>query len=86
MVVAMATLVGTPTGGALLKVTDERHFTHLIIFCGVLMAAGTITLAMAGMIGSSRFQRVFRRKPAEDRPGSFEDSESGPSTVIENKQ
>ncbi|PIL29207.1 MFS general substrate transporter [Ganoderma sinense ZZ0214-1] len=39
MVIAVATLVGTPTGGALLKVTDDRHFTRLIIFCGVLIGS-----------------------------------------------
>lgn len=86
MVIAVATLVGTPTGGALLNVTDEGHFTRLIVFCGVLMAAGTITLAMAGIVGSPRFRRIFRRKSLEDRLGSFEDSESGPSTTKEDKQ
>ncbi|KAL7284573.1 hypothetical protein ACG7TL_001865 [Trametes sanguinea] len=45
MVVAVATLVGTPTGGALLKQTDEQHFNDLIIFCGVMTLAGTAFLA-----------------------------------------
>ncbi|KAI1792396.1 monocarboxylate permease [Ganoderma leucocontextum] len=58
MVIAVATLVGTPTGGALLKVADKGHFTRLIIFCGVLMGAGTIVLAMAGMVGSPRFRQM----------------------------
>ncbi|CDO77904.1 hypothetical protein BN946_scf184692.g2 [Trametes cinnabarina] len=39
MIVAVATLVGTPTGGALLKVPDQHHFNTLIVFCGVMTLA-----------------------------------------------
>ncbi|TBU46221.1 monocarboxylate permease [Dichomitus squalens] len=63
MVVAVATLVGTPTGGALLKVTDESHFTSLIIFSGVLIGAGTVTLTMAGLVGSPRLRWISERSP-----------------------
>ena len=83
MVIAVATLVGTPTGGALLNVTDEAHFTRLIIFCGVLIGAGTITLAMAGAVGSPRFGRIFKRRPSQDRSEFTRDAESGPSTTKE---
>ena len=86
MVIAVATLAGTPTGGALLRVTDERHFTRLIVFCGVLIGVGTITLAMAGMVGSPRFRRIFKRKSLEDRSGSIGDSESGLPTTKEKEQ
>ena len=65
MVVAVATLVGTPTAGALLKTTDEKHFANLIIFSGVLTLAGTVVLAMAGVVGSPRLRRLFRRTEEE---------------------
>ena len=44
--IAIATLIGTPTAGALLKVVDEKHFNALIIFTGVLLAAGTVALVV----------------------------------------
>ncbi|KAI0653062.1 monocarboxylate permease [Cubamyces menziesii] len=53
MVVAVASLVGTPTAGALLSKTDDAHFRNLIIFCGVLSVAGTVVMALAGIVGSS---------------------------------
>ncbi len=59
LVVSVATLVGTPTGGALLKVVDQKHFNGLIIFSGVLTLAGTIILAGAGIVGSKRLRRFF---------------------------
>ena len=66
MVVAVATLVGTPTGGALLKDVDEKHFTGLIIFSGVLTLAGTAILACAGVVGSPRLRAVFVRGGRRD--------------------
>ena len=57
---AVATLVGTPTGGALLKEVDEKHFTGLIIFSGVLTLTGTVILASAGVVGSKRLRRLVR--------------------------
>lgn len=57
MVVAVASLVGTPTGGALLKTPDEAHFRNLIIFCGALSVSGTLVMAMAGMVGSDSLRR-----------------------------
>ncbi|KAI0357821.1 monocarboxylate permease [Trametes cingulata] len=57
MIVAVATLVGTPTGGALLKQTDEEHFNRLIVFCGTMIVAGTAVLAMAWVVGSEAFRR-----------------------------
>lgn len=70
MVVAVATLVGTPTGGALLKVVDERHFTNLIIFSGVLTLAGTVILSMAGVVGSTQLRRISN-SPLVHRPGQY---------------
>ena len=67
MVVAVATLAGTPTGGALLKVTDESHFTSLIVFSGVLLAAGTVTLTLAGLVGSPLLRRIFKRGSVEEK-------------------
>ncbi len=67
LVVASASLVGTPTGGALLKTIDEAHFRNLIIFCGALSAAGTLVMAMAGMVGSESLRRhlPWGRRPEE---------------------
>ena len=67
MVVAVATLAGTPTGGALLKVTDESHFTSLIVFSGVLLAVGTVTLSLAGLVGSPRWRRISTRGSVEEK-------------------
>ncbi|KAI8990711.1 monocarboxylate permease [Trametes punicea] len=67
MVIAVATLVGTPTGGALLKEIDEEHFKHLIIFCGVMSLAGTAVLAMAGVVGSRHTRRKLRRTWQRER-------------------
>ncbi|KAI0664176.1 MFS general substrate transporter [Cubamyces menziesii] len=60
MLIAVATLVGPPTGGAILKETDEKHFNRLIIFCGVICTAGTVVLAMAGVVGSKTLRSRWR--------------------------
>ena len=65
MVVAVATLVGTPTGGALLKTVDEKHFTGLILFSGILTAVGTVILAGAGIVGSQRLRKMFTRSSSD---------------------
>lgn len=86
MVVAVATLVGTPTGGALLKTVDDKHFTGLILFSGILTAAGTVILAAAGIAGSPRLRRMFTRSSGdpeakvEASPGSAE-TEKSPSAT-----
>ena len=57
---AVATLVGTPTGGALLRTVDETHFRSLIVFTGALMTAGTVVLcgaAVAARVGVVRLRR-----------------------------
>ena len=51
---AVATLVGTPTAGALLKTVDAEHFDRLIVFLGLLMAVGTVALTAAAIAGSDR--------------------------------
>ncbi|KAI0730854.1 monocarboxylate permease [Earliella scabrosa] len=51
---AVATLVGTPTAGALLKTVDAEHFDRLIVFSGLLMAVGTVALTAAAIAGSDR--------------------------------
>ena len=68
MVVAVATLVGTPTGGALLKEVDQGHFNALIIFAGALTAAGALVLAVVGIMDSAKLRRVFMRQvPSSQR-------------------
>ena len=78
MFVAVATLVGTPTGGALLKTVDQEHFNGLIIFSGVLTLAGTVVLAGAGVMGSERLRDFFTRR---FKPSDAETSATEPSQV-----
>ena len=67
VVAAAATLCGSPTGGALLSAVDAAHFHRLIVFCGVVMFAGVVALAAAGLVGRPGVWRVFspRGKEAE---------------------
>ncbi|EJF60629.1 monocarboxylate permease [Dichomitus squalens LYAD-421 SS1] len=58
--IAVATLIGTPTAGALLNITDEEHFNSLIMFTGVLLAAGTVVLIGAAVVGSERAREKLR--------------------------
>ncbi|RDX40833.1 MFS general substrate transporter [Lentinus brumalis] len=67
MVVAVATLAGTPTGGALLKEVDQKHFNALIIFAGALTTAGTVVLAIAGVVHSAKLRRLFIRRVSSSR-------------------
>ena len=68
---AVATLIGTPTSGALLKATDEKHFQALIIFTGVLLAVGTVALVGAVAVGNDGLrERMGLRSPSRgaERP------------------
>ncbi|KAI0672426.1 major facilitator superfamily domain-containing protein [Trametes maxima] len=78
MVIAVAVLVGTPTGGALLKETDEAHFRTLIVFCGVMTVAGTVVLAMAGAAGHPAVRRFLKRRSDDE---STTDGEKTPVDV-----
>ncbi|OBZ66781.1 Riboflavin transporter MCH5 [Grifola frondosa] len=60
MLVAVATLAGTPTAGALLKVSDRSHFNGLIVFTGVLTVAGALTLAAAGALSRKEVQKSHK--------------------------
>ncbi|KAI0686345.1 hypothetical protein C8T65DRAFT_591237 [Cerioporus squamosus] len=53
---AVATLIGTPTAGAILKTVDEAHFTRLIVFSGALMAVGTFALCAAAIVDAGWIQ------------------------------
>ena len=65
---AIATLIGTPTSGALLKSTDEKHFQALIVFTGVLLAVGTVALVGAAAAGNDRLREKLglRSRTAEE--------------------
>ncbi|KAI0753291.1 monocarboxylate permease [Daedaleopsis nitida] len=60
LVIGIATLVGTPTGGAFLKEIDDKHFTSLIIFTGVITLVGTLVLGSAGLVDSQSLRRFLR--------------------------
>ena len=66
VVAAAATLCGSPTGGALLSTVDAAHFHRLIVFCGVVMFAGVIALAAAGLVGQSGFRRMLSPRGREE--------------------
>ena len=68
---AIATLIGTPSAGAILKTSDtvdETHFTRLIVFSGLLMAGGTLSLCGAAAVdaGWVRLRIPRRRVQAEE--------------------
>ena len=46
MVISIAALVGNPIGGALVT-EDHGNYLHLQIFCGVMMAAGSLVFIAA---------------------------------------
>ncbi|KAL0953929.1 hypothetical protein HGRIS_005094 [Hohenbuehelia grisea] len=50
--IAVATLVGPPTQGALIDPKDEDHFQHLIIFTGSTIAASGIVLVITRLVDS----------------------------------
>ncbi|PIL29481.1 MFS general substrate transporter [Ganoderma sinense ZZ0214-1] len=70
--VAIATLAGTPTAGALLNVADEKHFERLIVFTGAMLALGTVVLvgaAVAGNVGlREKLGVVWAPRGADDDP------------------
>ncbi|RPD58713.1 hypothetical protein L227DRAFT_654476 [Lentinus tigrinus ALCF2SS1-6] len=73
---AFATLIGTPSAGAILKnsgTVDEAHFTRLIVFSGLLMAGGTLALCCAAVVdaGWVRIGTIGRRRVG----GGEDDSE-----------
>nr|VWO98132.1 MFS domain-containing protein [Ganoderma boninense] len=57
--VALATLAGTPTAGALLDAVDEAHFQRLIVFTGIVLALGTVVLVGAAVAGSESLRDRF---------------------------
>ena len=61
--VSIATLIGTPTGGALLKVVDEAHFRALIVFTGVVLAAGTVALVGSAVVENVRLREKVGLRP-----------------------
>ncbi|OCH92770.1 MFS general substrate transporter [Obba rivulosa] len=49
LLVAVSTLVGTPTAGAFVTTIDQSNFDNLIIFTGVLILVGGLLLLLAGL-------------------------------------
>ncbi|KAH9912094.1 monocarboxylate permease [Epithele typhae] len=69
--VAISTLAGAPTGGALLATVDETHFRTLIIFSGVLLAGGTLALCGAASVPEgARWKRLRSAQSSQHAPGS----------------
>lgn len=64
LVVAVACLVGTPTGGALVgKSGDLAHYHHLIGFSGALVLTGSLTLVIIWAIEVRAMLRRRRQDP-----------------------
>ncbi|TFY54488.1 hypothetical protein EVJ58_g8837 [Rhodofomes roseus] len=58
--VGIANLVGTPTAGAFLTTMDVAGFNGLIIFTGVLLAAGSLILGVVGVVTEVRKRQAAR--------------------------
>ncbi|CAG8196482.1 unnamed protein product [Penicillium olsonii] len=58
-VISFAALTGTPIGGALVPDVLHGDYTHLQIFCGVVMITGACLFVLArGVIGGFKLQKV----------------------------
>lgn len=58
-VISFAALTGTPIGGALVPDVLHGDYTHLQIFCGVVMIAGASLFVLArGVIGGFKLNKV----------------------------
>lgn len=62
MVVAVANLVGTPTGGGLVQGGTEDKFRHLIGFTGAMVTVGGLFAGVAWMLEA---RRILRSTPRE---------------------
>ncbi|KDQ53742.1 hypothetical protein JAAARDRAFT_136735 [Jaapia argillacea MUCL 33604] len=62
MIVAVATLAGTPTAGTFVKTLDKDHFMHLIAFTGVL-------ITLAGSAFGIALYHDWRRKETKSEMG-----------------
>lgn len=58
LLVAVASLVGTPTAGAFVNVIDQSHFNNLIIFTGCLTLCGGMVLLIVMIASRFRSQGV----------------------------
>jgi hypothetical protein len=54
MIVAVATLAGTPTAGSFLQATDQVHFNRLIVFAGLMIVIGAVAVGAAWVLGSKK--------------------------------
>ncbi|KAL0953928.1 hypothetical protein HGRIS_005093 [Hohenbuehelia grisea] len=52
LIVAIANLIGTPSAGAFIKTINAEHFRNLIIFTGLLVTCGGLTLTIVRVVDS----------------------------------
>lgn len=64
MCVAVANLVGTPTGGGILQGGGEQDYRNLIGFAGAMVTIGGL---FAGGAWALEARRVMRETPKEER-------------------
>ncbi|PCH37538.1 MFS general substrate transporter [Wolfiporia cocos MD-104 SS10] len=57
LLVGIANLVGTPTAGAFLTTVNQAGFDGLIVFTGVLLAAGSSILGVVGIVTAIKTRR-----------------------------
>lgn len=62
--VGIANLVGTPTAGAFLTTTNVAGFNGLIVFTGVLLAAGSLILGVVGVVTEVQKRRATKNREA----------------------
>ncbi|CCM05421.1 uncharacterized protein FIBRA_07638 [Fibroporia radiculosa] len=60
LLVGIANLVGTPTAGAFVETVTQSGFNNLIIFTGILMAAGSLLLGGVGVLTALQNRRAAK--------------------------
>ncbi|KAF9805037.1 hypothetical protein IEO21_09209 [Rhodonia placenta] len=63
LLVGIANLVGTPTAGAFLTTINQRGFDGLIIFTGIMIAAGSLLLGAVGVVTELRKRKALDNSP-----------------------
>ena len=63
--VGIANLVGTATPGAFLTTTNVAGFNGLIVFTGVLLAAGSLILGVVGVVTEVQKRRATKSSPMD---------------------
>lgn len=81
----MATLIGTPTAGALVPTFSQAHFDHLIVFTGVLCITGGAALGVAHVMTLHQEKRARPSGEKERHDGQIEEGGDTTTSTISDK-